>query len=111
MLLPEQDGVSYTCPCCGYPTLAERGGYEICEICNWEDDGQDDPHADEVWGGPNGDYSLSEARANFEAHLTMYRKNDKRFKRATASAHVQKKRKLIKRFDLQRRDSARGKEA
>jgi hypothetical protein len=33
--------------------LSERGGYEICRLCNWEDDGQDDPHAEEVWGGPN----------------------------------------------------------
>jgi hypothetical protein len=52
--------------------LGERGGYEICPLCNWEDDGQDDPHADEVWGGPNGSYSLSQARNNFHSHLIMY---------------------------------------
>ena len=67
-----QDGVRYRCPCCRYPTLDERGGYEICELCGWEDDGQDDPHADEVWGGPNGLYSLSEARSNFKKYLTQY---------------------------------------
>ncbi len=67
-----QFGVRFTCPCCGYPTLSERGGYDICELCNWEDDGQDDPHADETWGGPNGAYSLSEARLNFKRHLIMY---------------------------------------
>ncbi|MEA3320951.1 MAG: CPCC family cysteine-rich protein [Bacillota bacterium] len=39
-----------TCPCCGYPPLEERGNFEICILCNWEDDGQDDPYADEVWG-------------------------------------------------------------
>ncbi|MBO1001029.1 hypothetical protein IOC57_25315 [Bacillus sp. SD075] len=61
------------CPCCGFPTLDERGGYDICELCNWEDDGQDDLYADEVWGGPNGDYSLTEARRNFNKHLIMYR--------------------------------------
>ncbi len=61
------------CPCCGFPTLDERGGYGICELCNWEDDGQDDLYADEVWGGPNGDYSLTEARSNFNKHLIMYR--------------------------------------
>ena len=61
------------CPCCGYDTLVERVGYEICYLCNWEDDGQDDPHADEVWGGPNGDYSLSEARENFQKYGIMYR--------------------------------------
>lgn len=64
---------SARCPCCGYVTLHERGGYEICPLCGWEDDGQDHPHADEVWGGPNGDLSLAEARRNFRDHLTMYR--------------------------------------
>jgi hypothetical protein len=65
-------GVRYSCPCCSYPTLSERGGYEICQLCHWEDDGQDDPHADEVWGGPNGSYSLAHARRNFLQHLIMY---------------------------------------
>jgi hypothetical protein len=53
------------CPCCGYLTLRERGGYAICPVCFWEDDGQDDPHADEVWGGPNGRLSLTAARENY----------------------------------------------
>lgn len=73
-----QPGVRYPCPCCGYPTLEERGGYEICQLCNWEDDGQHDPHADEVWGGPNSNYSLAEARNNFQAYFTMYRPEDTR---------------------------------
>ncbi|MGL4596824.1 MAG: CPCC family cysteine-rich protein, partial [Bacteroidia bacterium] len=30
-----------TCPSCGFPTLTGRGHYEICTICDWEDDGQD----------------------------------------------------------------------
>jgi hypothetical protein len=46
--------------------LAERGGYEICPVCWWEDDGQDVHNADEVWGGPNGRLSLTGARRNFE---------------------------------------------
>ena len=54
----------HTCPGCGYPTLSERGGYEICEVCNWEDDNQDDKNADEIWGGPNSDLSLTENRLN-----------------------------------------------
>ena len=62
----------FSCPCCGYPTLCERGRYDICELCNWEDDGQDDPHADEVWGGPNYTYSLAEARINFQRYRIMY---------------------------------------
>lgn len=61
------------CPCCGFPTIEERRIFDICELCHWEDDGQDDPYADEIWGGPNGDYSLAEARKNFKEHLIMYR--------------------------------------
>ncbi|WP_171099328.1 CPCC family cysteine-rich protein [Ruegeria sp. HKCCD7255] len=29
------------CPCCRLPTLRERGNYEICMVCWWEDNGQD----------------------------------------------------------------------
>jgi hypothetical protein len=47
-------------------TLTERGGYEICPVCFWEDDGQDDHDADEVRGGPNYGLSLTAARHNFE---------------------------------------------
>ncbi len=67
------------CPCCGYPSLDRRGAFDICSICWWEDDGQDDPDADRVAGGPNADYSLTEARANFTAHQTQYRPADPRF--------------------------------
>ncbi|BCB85706.1 CPCC family cysteine-rich protein [Phytohabitans suffuscus] len=59
------EGGPYACPCCGYVTLAERGGFEICQVCFWEDDGQDDPDADAVLGGPNGSMSLTGARRNF----------------------------------------------
>lgn len=69
---PPSEGIRYVCPCCRYLTLSERGGYDICSLCGWEDDGQDDPHADEKWGGPNGRYSLSEARSNFAKNLTKY---------------------------------------
>ena len=62
----------FPCPCCGLPTLTERGSYDICTICWWEDDGQDDDRADEVWGGPNGKYSLTHARINFANHGYMY---------------------------------------
>lgn len=50
------------CPSCGYPTLSGRQHFELCPICDWEDDGQDDPQADEVWGGPNGALSLTDSR-------------------------------------------------
>lgn len=66
-LPPRTDGALYPCPCCGYRTLPERGGYDICPVCYWEDDGQDDPVADEVWGGPNYTLSLTQARATYRA--------------------------------------------
>lgn len=53
------------CPCCGCRTLSERGGFEICPVCYWEDDGQDDHNAEVVRGGPNGTLSLAQARANY----------------------------------------------
>ena len=60
------------CPCCGFPTLTKRADDEICGVCGWQDDGQDDPRADEVWGGPNRGYSLNVARANFRSHGHMF---------------------------------------
>jgi hypothetical protein len=68
VVLPGQPGVSYRCPCCGYRTLGERGGFEICEVCFWEDDGQDDQDADLVRGGPSGKLSLSQARENYRLY-------------------------------------------
>ena len=53
------------CPCCGYGTLASRNEFEICEICWWEDDGQDNNNASQVLGGPNSNLSLTRARFNF----------------------------------------------
>lgn len=54
------------CPCCRFLTLRVRGGFELCPVCWWEDDGQDDHDADRVRGGPNGALSLTEARRNFK---------------------------------------------
>jgi hypothetical protein len=62
---PEGAVGPFRCPCCGCLTLDERGGYDICPVCFWEDDGQDDHDADVVRGGPNGRLSLTEARANY----------------------------------------------
>ncbi|MFE4847266.1 CPCC family cysteine-rich protein [Streptomyces sp. NPDC056690] len=57
----------FRCPCCRFITLAERGAFEICDVCYWEDDGQDEHDADEFRGGPNHDLSLRQARQNFES--------------------------------------------
>jgi hypothetical protein len=62
---PEGDPGPFRCPCCGYLTLSERDGYDICPVCFWEDDGQDDHDADVIRGGPNGQLSLTQARANY----------------------------------------------
>ncbi|WP_035232683.1 CPCC family cysteine-rich protein [Alcanivorax nanhaiticus] len=64
--------VRVPCPCCGYPTLERRDAYEICHLCIWEDDGEDDANTQGWGGGPNGAYSLTEARANVVAFGTMY---------------------------------------
>ena len=62
---PGEREKTYRCPCCRYKTLHGRAGYEICKVCFWEDDGQDDHDADDVRGGTNGVLSLNEARLNF----------------------------------------------
>ena len=95
-------GMIYACPCCGYPTLHERGGYDICPLCNWEDDGQDDPHADEVWGGPNGAYSLTEARENFKKNLVMYGPIDPRIGGADSLFEKKAKQLMIDAFEQMR---------
>jgi hypothetical protein len=62
-----EDGVTFACPCCRCLTLGERGRFEICPVCFWEDDGQDDMDASVIRGGPNGALSLEQARENFAA--------------------------------------------
>ena len=101
MVKPPQPGVRYPCPCCGYLTLSERGGYDICALCKWEDDGQDDPHADEVWGGSNSAFSLAEARANFRQYLIMYgpEKPKARIAGGDSALELQAKRAIMGAFD------------
>lgn len=57
----------FACPCCGYFTLEDSGGFCLCPVCYWEDDGQGDHDANVVRGGPNGSLSLTDARANYAA--------------------------------------------
>ncbi len=87
-----------TCPCCGYPTINGRAALDICPLCGWEDDGQDDadrkppgaPLPDAVVGGVNHDYSLSEARENFAQYVTMYRPTDRDFEHERAQTNVKR---------------------
>lgn len=62
---PIEKEKTYRCPCCKFKTLYGRDHYEICEVCFWEDDGQDEHDAEEVRGGPNGSLSLRQAQDNF----------------------------------------------
>jgi hypothetical protein len=94
------------CPCCEYLTLENPDDYEICILCNWEDDGQDDPHADEIWGGPNEEYSLTEARENFKKHNTMY--NISEYKTSVKKENI--KMKLINAFEKLNFNSSTDKE-
>jgi hypothetical protein len=103
-----EDAGRVTCPACGYPTIGERCAYEICSLCAWEDDGQDDnPHRpdgyreyfgpDDVAGGPNHDYSLKEARENFATNVTSYRPADIDFEGERATTAI--KREIVKAYE------------
>jgi len=55
----------YRCPCCGYFTLDDGPGrFDICPVCNWEDDAiqSDDP---DYKGGANVE-SLNQAHENYK---------------------------------------------
>jgi hypothetical protein len=60
--------INVRCLCCGSRTLTAPGVFELCPVCWWLDDGQDEADADVVRGGPNGTLSLTAARANFLAY-------------------------------------------
>lgn len=53
----------FTCPCCGYKTLDEQFGWDICPICYWEDDPLQFEEVD-LEGGAN-TVSLRQAQKNF----------------------------------------------
>jgi hypothetical protein len=77
------EAVGIACPCCGYLTLDERAGFEICPICYWEDDGQTDIDADQVRGGPNRELSLTQARANYQEYGAVSREFVKHVRKPT----------------------------
>jgi len=60
----------HPCPCCGYKTLPERGHYDLCPVCWWEDDGDIEP-----WqiSGPNGQ-TLLEAQQQYLSETRPYRR-------------------------------------
>lgn len=54
---------NHSCPCCGQYEFSEKGSYEICPVCNWEDDPVQAEEPD-YSGGANV-MSLNEAREAF----------------------------------------------
>ncbi|SRR6266511_4270140 len=97
--------VRFECPCCGYPMLQERGAFEICRLCGWEDDGQDEADAERVLGGPNYEMSLVAARENFVRHLDTHAPGSKRFRAPTPRERLAKQR-IIAAFDGLKRGGA-----
>jgi hypothetical protein len=55
----------YRCPCCGFRTLTAPESMQLCPVCWWEDDGQEDADASEVRLTVNGALSLDEARGYY----------------------------------------------
>ena len=54
----------FQCPCCDYFTLTRQGGYEVCPVCYWEDDGTGLAALDAV--STSNHTTLRTARLNFE---------------------------------------------
>ncbi len=105
LLVQTVEGARATCPCCGYPTITGRAACDICALCGWEDDGQDDPERapsgaarpEQIVGGVNHDYALTEARENFAAYVTMYRPTDRDFEHERAQTNI--KRRIMAAYD------------
>ncbi len=54
----------HRCPVCGKRTLSERGMFEICAECGWEDEGIDGEDEEPVFA-PNGDCTIREYRKKY----------------------------------------------
>jgi hypothetical protein len=63
-----------TCPACGYMTLPARASFDICPICFWEDDGQDDPEEEKE--GNTNPSSLKEYRGETQHLLNRIKHTD-----------------------------------
>jgi hypothetical protein len=50
-----------SCPCCAYKTLDSNGEYDVCKVCFWEDDGNNDPL---IYSNVN-KITLGDAQSNF----------------------------------------------
>lgn len=78
--LQANDVPLHTCPGCGFPTMTSRCDFDICLVCAWIDDGEDD-QADSILdalrmpgieiSGPNRELSLKENRLNIGRMLEI----------------------------------------
>jgi anaerobic ribonucleoside-triphosphate reductase len=74
----------FVCPCCGYKTLEhQKGHYDLCPICAWEQD--DVQESDPDYSGGANYSSLRQAQKNFKQfgasdriHLGIVRKPTKK---------------------------------
>ncbi|WP_422651026.1 CPCC family cysteine-rich protein [Cupriavidus sp. H18C1] len=62
---PTEHREAYQCHCCGQLTIGEPGGYEICEVCGWEDDPVQS--ADPTYTGGGNVLNLYQARLNWKS--------------------------------------------
>lgn len=62
----EGDLNMFPCPCCDERTLSEKDAYEVCEVCDWEDDPVQSKNPD-FEGGAN-EKSLNQARTDWKEH-------------------------------------------
>lgn len=70
-----------TCACCGFATISEKGNFEICPICFWEDDSVQE--ADPWLSGGANEPSLYQAQSYFMNFGAM----EERFISKVRSAH------------------------
>ncbi len=59
----------YPCPVCGSEVIEEEGNFEVCPVCNWEDDNlqRDEP---DYTGGAN-EMSLNQAKEAYRKGLPI----------------------------------------
>ncbi len=71
------------CACCGYQTIEEKGCFEICPICYWEDDAVQE--ADPWFSGGANKPSLHQAQLNFK----MFGAMEERFQKKVREVNSQ----------------------
>ncbi len=66
--------MKFKCPCCGNYTLNEQppGTYEICVICNWEDD--EVQYNDPTYAGGANELCLNDARKLYQIKMGVEQK-------------------------------------